>query len=129
MLYKLWQIAPFQPSLRTSNSRRIAGRRPARRVSDRSHPLSTIEMAVNSLSGLPNSFTSRISDFATEFEVEYTVLGAVDDGLTDVEKIRDRVLLNVRRLSTSQSQMSDTTVILHGFTVTLQSCGFDGLFG
>jgi hypothetical protein len=71
----------------------------ARHIRDRSHPLFTIEMAVNSLLGLPNSFTSRISDFATEFEVEYTVLGAVDDGLTDIEKIRDRVLSNVRALS------------------------------
>ena len=33
------------------------------------------------------------------------------------------------KLSTSQSRMSGTTVILHDFTVTLQSCGFDGLFG
>jgi hypothetical protein len=59
-------------------------------------------MAVNSLSVLPNSFTSRISDFATEFEVEYTVPSAVDDGLTDVEKIRERVLSIVRALSDDQ---------------------------
>jgi hypothetical protein len=38
----------------------------ARHIRDRSHPLFTIEIAVNSLSGLPNTFTSRISDFATE---------------------------------------------------------------
>jgi len=54
----------------------------ARQIRDRSHPLFTIEMAVNSLSGLPNKFTARIAEFATEFEVEYTVLGAVDDGST-----------------------------------------------
>jgi len=42
-------------------------------------------MAVNSLSGLPNKFTARIAEFATEFEVEYTVLGAVDDGIDNVE--------------------------------------------
>jgi len=46
----------------------------ARQIRDRSHPLFTIEMAVNSLSGLPNKFTARIAEFATEFEVEYTVL-------------------------------------------------------
>jgi hypothetical protein len=67
-------------------------------------------MAVNSLSGLPNSFTSRISDFATEFEVEYTVLGAVDDGLTDIEKIRDRVLSNVRALSDDQVDAVDDAI-------------------
>ena len=64
-------------------------------------------MAVNSLSGLPNTFTSRIAAFATEFEVEYTVLGAVDDGETDVEKIRDRVLSNVRVLSDGQTDAVD----------------------
>jgi hypothetical protein len=74
----------------------------ARHIRDRSHPLFTIEMAVNSLSGLPNTFTSRIADFATEFEVEYTILGAVDDGITDVEEIRDRVRSNVRALANDQ---------------------------
>ncbi len=67
-------------------------------------------MAVNSLSGLPNSFTSRISDFATEFEVEYTVVGAVDDGLTDVEKIRERVLSNVRVLTKGQVDAVDDAI-------------------
>jgi len=63
----------------------------ARQIRDRSHPLFTIEMAVNSPSGLPNKFTARIAEFATEFEVEYTVLGAVDDGIDNVEVLRDRV--------------------------------------
>lgn len=92
----------------------IQGQRPfntgsteARQIRDRSHPLFTIEMAVNSLSGLPNTFTSRIAEFATEFEVEYTVLGAVDDGLDDVEAIRERVLSNVRMLSDDQKHAVD----------------------
>ena len=42
----------------------------ARQIRDRSHPLFAIEVAVDSLSGLPNSFTSRVGDLATEFEVE-----------------------------------------------------------
>jgi hypothetical protein len=67
-------------------------------------------MAVNSLSGLPNSFTTCVSDFATEFEVEYTVLGAVDDGLTDIENIRDRVLSNVRALSDDQTDAVDDAI-------------------
>jgi hypothetical protein len=71
----------------------------ARQIRDRSHPLFEIEMAVNSLSGLPTAFTSRTADFATEFEVEYTVLGAVDDGLVNTEEIRERVRSNVRELS------------------------------
>jgi hypothetical protein len=74
----------------------------ARHIRNRSHPLFTIENAVNSLSGLPNTFTSRISDFATEFEVEYTVLGAVDDGMDTTEAIQERVISNVRALSDDQ---------------------------
>jgi hypothetical protein len=82
----------------------------ARQIRDRSHPLFTIEMAVNSLSGLPNTFTSRIGDFATEFEVEYTVLGAVDDGIDDVEVIREHVLSNVRMLSDDQKHAVDDAI-------------------
>ena len=67
-------------------------------------------MAVNSLSGLPNTFTSRIADFATEFEVEYTVLGAVDDGIDEVEAIRERVLSNVRTLSDDQKEAVDDAI-------------------
>ena len=74
----------------------------AQQIRDRSHPLFTVEMAVNSLSGLPNTFTSRIEAFATEFEIEYTVLGAVDDGIDTVDAIRERVLANVRALSDDQ---------------------------
>jgi len=74
----------------------------AQQIRDRSHPLFAIETAVNSLSGLPNTFTSRIEEFATEFEVEYTVLRAVDDGIDDIDTIRERVLSNVRVLSDNQ---------------------------
>ncbi|MFU1782962.1 hypothetical protein ACM16X_16425 [Haloarcula japonica] len=82
----------------------------ARHIRDRSHPLFTIEMAVTSLSGLPNTFTSRIAAFATEFEIEYTVIGAVDDGLTDVESIRGRVLSNVRALADDQADAVDEAI-------------------
>lgn len=82
----------------------------ARHIRDRSHPLFTIEMAVNSLSGLPNTFTSRIADFATEFELEYTVLGAVDDGIDDVEAIRERATSNVRALSANQENAVDDAI-------------------
>jgi len=54
--------------------------------------------------------TICILDFAIEFEVEYTVLGAVDDGLTDVEKIRDRVFSNVRALSDYQAGAVDDAI-------------------
>ena len=74
----------------------------AQQIRDRSHPLFTVEMAVNSLSGLPNTFTSRIEEFATEFEVEYTILRAVDDGIDDIDTIRERVLSDVRVLSDDQ---------------------------
>jgi len=67
-------------------------------------------MAVNSLSGLPNKFTTRITEFATEFEVEYTVLGAVDDGIDNVEVLRDRVLANVRALSDDQEDTVDEAI-------------------
>jgi hypothetical protein len=82
----------------------------ARHIRDRSHPLFTIEMAVNALPGLPNTFTSRILDFATEFEVEYTVLGVVDDGLADIEAIRDHVLSNVRAVSDDQADAVDDAI-------------------
>lgn len=76
----------------------------ARQIRDRSHPLFAIETAVQSLSGLPRSFTTRISAFATEFEVEYFVLGAIDDGLHDEESIQESVLSNVRELSDNGQQ-------------------------
>lgn len=86
------------------------GRTEGRQIRDRSHPLFAMEMAVNSLSGLPNTFTARIAAFATEFEVEYAVLGAVDDGIDDIEAIRERVLANVRVLSDDQASTVDEAI-------------------
>jgi len=71
----------------------------ARQIRNRSHPLFAIETAVQSLSGLPASFTTCISAFTTEFEVEYFVLRAIEDGLHDEEAIQDTVLSNVQALS------------------------------
>ena len=82
----------------------------ARQIRDRSHPLFTIEMAVNSLSGLPDMFTGRIAAFATEFEIEYTVLDAVEGGVDDIEAIRERVLGNVRALSDDQASAVDEAI-------------------
>ena len=76
----------------------------AQQIRDRSHPLFAIETAVQSLSGLPTSFTTRISAFATEFEIEYFVLGAIEDGLQDDEAIQDSVLSNVRELADDDQQ-------------------------
>jgi len=82
----------------------------AQQIRDRSHPLFTIEVAVNSLSGLPNTFTSRIAEFATEFEVEYTVLMAVDDGIDDIRSIREQILSNVRALSEDQKDATNEAI-------------------
>jgi hypothetical protein len=82
----------------------------AQQIRDRLHPLFTIEIAVNALSGLPNTFTARITEFATEFEAEYTVLGAVDDGIDNVDAIRERVLANVRALSDDQEDAVDDAI-------------------
>jgi hypothetical protein len=82
----------------------------AQQIRDRSHPLFAVEMAVNSLPGLPNTFTSRIEEFATEFEIEYTVLGAVDDGIDTVDAIRERVLANVRALSDDEEDAVDNAI-------------------
>jgi len=76
----------------------------AKQIRERSHPLFTIELAMTSLTGLPDSFTNRISSFATEFEVEYFVLGAVDDGIHSVEAIQQRVLSNVQSLSVDETR-------------------------
>jgi len=80
----------------------------ARHIRDQSHPLCTIEMAVDSLSGLPNMFTSRIGKFATE--VEYSVLAAIDDGIAEVETIRMQVLSNVRALSGDEEDAVDEAI-------------------
>ena len=82
----------------------------ARQIRDRSHPLFTIEMAVNSLSGLPNTFTTRIEAFATEFEVEYAVLSAVDDGVDNVGALRERALATVQVLSDGQQNAVDEAI-------------------
>ncbi|MDS0261020.1 hypothetical protein NDI56_16595 [Haloarcula sp. S1CR25-12] len=82
----------------------------ARQIRDRSHPLFTIEIAVESLSGLPKSFTSQIEEFGTEFEIEYTVLAAADDGLRDVQAIRDRVATDVRTVSADQTAAVDAAI-------------------
>ena len=82
----------------------------AQQIRDRSHPLFTIEIAVNSLSGLPNTFTSRIAEFATDFEVEYTVLTAVDDGIDDIKLIGEHILSNVRALSEDQKDATNEAI-------------------
>jgi len=82
----------------------------ARQIRDRSHPLFTIEVAVESLSGIPGTFTSRIEEFGTEFEIEYTVLAAANDGLRDVQAIRDRVATDVRTVSANQMAAVDAAI-------------------
>ncbi|WP_330633586.1 hypothetical protein [Halocatena halophila] len=71
----------------------------ATQIHDRSHPLFTIEIAVQSLTGLPQSFVDSVSEFATEFEIEYVILGAVADGLQTPNSIENRVLSTVQSLS------------------------------
>jgi hypothetical protein len=78
----------------------------ARQIRTRSHPLFAIEMAVESLSGLPTTFISRIEEFGTEFEIEYTILEAIGDGLTNVAAIQDRVRANVQVLSDRQDAVN-----------------------
>jgi hypothetical protein len=80
----------------------------AQQIRDRSHPLFAVEMAVSSLSGLPDSFTDQIDRLATEFQIEYTVLVNIDEGLTDIEAIREQVSSNVRALgSDSDDAIND----------------------
>ena len=71
----------------------------AQQIRDRSHPLFAIETAVTSLSGLPRTFTDRVSRFATEFEVEYFVLCSIADDIHEIAIIREQTLANVRSLS------------------------------
>lgn len=71
----------------------------ATHIRDRSHPLFAIEIATQQVSGLPREFVTRISLFATEFEVEYVILSAVDDGIYHVKAIEERVLDRVQALS------------------------------
>jgi len=93
----------------------IAAQRPfntgateARQIRDRSHPLFAVEMAVSSLSGLPDSFADQIERLATEFQIEYTVLVNIDDGLNNIEALREQVRSNVRALgSDSEDAIND----------------------
>jgi hypothetical protein len=82
----------------------------ARQIRDRSHPLFAIEMAVSSLSGLPDTFIDRIEAFATAFEIEYIVLRAVDEGINGVEAIQEQALSNVRALSGDQEDAVDDAI-------------------
>lgn len=63
----------------------------ATQIRNRSHPLFAIEVAVDSLSGLPRDFTDRVATFGTEFAVEYNVLRAIEDGTDEVEQLCDLV--------------------------------------
>lgn len=82
----------------------------ANQIRNRSHPLFAIEVAVTALSGLPQSFIDYVSAVGTEFEVEYTVLGAVESGYTDIETIRDQVLDTVAELSADQVEAVDAAI-------------------
>jgi hypothetical protein len=81
----------------------------ARQIRDRSHPLFAIETAVTSLAGLPAAFTEPITAYGTAFEVEYAILGAVDDGIHDIDRLQTRVLDTVRSLDPS-----DTDAVIAG---------------
>jgi hypothetical protein len=82
----------------------------ATHIRDQSHPLFAIELSVERLSGLPREFTERVSEFATEFEVEYFVLDAVDDGLHEVRPIRERVVARVQSLSIENTDEVDAGI-------------------
>lgn len=73
----------------------------AKQIRESSHPLFAIERAVTSLSGLPRQFTARVTDFATELEIEHAILNAVDDGYCDIVPIQEYVASNVQSLTES----------------------------
>jgi len=82
----------------------------AQQIRDRSHPLFAVEMAVSSLSGLPDSFVGQIETLATEFQIEYTVLVNIDDGLNDIQVIREQVSSNVRALDSDSDEAINDTI-------------------
>ena len=82
----------------------------ARQIRERSHPLFAIEIAVSSLSGLPDTFIDRIEAFATAFEIEYTILRAVNEEISDIEAIQDRVFSDVQALSGDQEDAVDDAI-------------------
>jgi hypothetical protein len=71
----------------------------ARQIRDRSHPLFTVENAILRLPGLPSSFTDRVTELATEFEVESVLLDAVDGGTHDLAALEEQTRADVRSLS------------------------------
>lgn len=82
----------------------------AAQIRNRSHPAIAIETAVAHLSGLPREFTEQVSAFATAFEVEYFILGAVDDGLCDAERMRGQVIEQVETLSGGETGKVDAAI-------------------
>ncbi|AUV84191.1 hypothetical protein C2R22_21720 (plasmid) [Salinigranum rubrum] len=68
------------------------------------------ETPVNVLTGETPVHSQATVEEATEFEVEYTVLGAIDVGIDDVETIRERVLSSVRMLSDDQKHAVDDAI-------------------
>lgn len=76
----------------------------AKHIRNQSHPLFTIETAVEQFAGLPSSFMARVSELATKFEIEYVVLAAVDDRVYDREAIQERVRSTVRTLPDNDSE-------------------------
>lgn len=82
----------------------------ARQIRDRSHPLVAIELAVSSLTGLPETFTTRLSRLATELEVEYVVLSALDEDVRHVDRIRERARADVRSLPADGAAEVDAAI-------------------
>jgi hypothetical protein len=67
----------------------------ATQIRSQSHPLFAIDVAIASLAGLPPSFTEEIERLGTEFEIEYTLMGAVADGVTDMDQLVSHVYSTV----------------------------------
>lgn len=67
----------------------------ATQIRSQSHPLFAIDVAIASLAGLPPAFTEEIERLGTEFEIEYTLLGTVADGVTDVDQLVSHVCATV----------------------------------
>ncbi len=82
----------------------------AMHIRNKSHPLLAIETATTQLTGLPSQFTTRISAFATEFEVEYAILTAIDDGIYDKDNIQNRVHSTVRTLSEDDKEIVEDAI-------------------
>lgn len=80
------------------------GQLEADHLNNRSHPLLSIERAVNQLSGLPTNLHETVNAIATECQTERRTLQVIQDGTTNTDALVSEVTTGVEQLSPSDDE-------------------------